>query len=125
VIDVTCKLDFTSIRLHNEGVVECDPEKALSPTGLKRAIRDCLERGSVVFSSHCRRRMDERNIIETDVVNVLEHGRSLQDPMWDNWRWRYRVETANIGVVITFEPEAGDIDELIVVTTFRNRRRSL
>jgi hypothetical protein len=69
--------------------------------------------------------MDERNIIETDVVNVLEHGRSLQDPMWDNWRWRYRVETANIGVVITFEPEAGDIDELIVVTTFRNRRRSL
>lgn len=68
--------------------------------------------------------MEERNIIETDVVNVLENGRALQDPDWNNWHWRYRIETLLFGVVVTFEPEAGEINELIVVTTFRNRRRS-
>ncbi len=105
-------------------MVECDSEHPLTPKELRRAIRDCLESGSVVFSGHSRRRMEERNIIETDVVNVLENGRALPEPEWMNWHWRYRIETQNIGVVITFEPEAGDIDELIIVTTFRNRRRS-
>ncbi len=106
-------------------MVVCDPEKPLTPKELRRAIRDCLATGSVVFSSHSRRRMEERDIIETDIVNVLENGRVLQEPEWSNWYWRYRIETRNLGVVVTFEPEAGDIKELIVVTTFRNRRRSL
>ena len=105
--------------------VVCDPENPLTPKELRRAIRDCLDAGSIVFSGHSRRRMEERNIIETDVVNVPENGRGLQDPEWNNWHWRYRIETQLFGVVVTFEPETGDINELIVVTTFRNRRRSL
>lgn len=109
---------------YNIYMVECDAEKPLTPRDLRRAIRDCLEAGSVVFTGHSRQRMEERNIIETDIVNVLENGHLLPDPDWKNWHWRYRIETQNIGVVVTFEPEAGDIDELIIVTTFRNRRRS-
>ena len=106
-------------------MVECDPEKPLTTSKLRRAIRDCLETGSVVFSSHSIQRMEERNIIETDVVNVLKNGLSQSDPEWNNWHWRYKVETRNYGVVVTFEPEEGDIDEMIVVTVFKNRRRTL
>lgn len=105
-------------------MVKCDPNKPLTNRLLRKAIGVCLTTGSLVFSGHALRRMVERNIIDTDVVNVLESGQIQSDPDWEKWHWRYRVETQNFAVVVTFEPDEGEIKEMIIVTAFKNRRRT-
>jgi hypothetical protein len=69
--------------------------------------------------------MDNRDLTEPDIVNTLRCGRISDEPELVNFHWRYRIETERIAVVVTFEPDEGEIDELIVITTWRYRRRGI
>src|SRR3990167_5171515 len=98
------------------------PEK-LSSSEAERKIHFILEQGRVEFSGHCiRDRMLERNVTTLDVVNVLEHGKILREPEWDDkyQSWKYRVEGVDLegdeltAITVIFEDELS----LLVVTVF-------
>jgi len=69
--------------------------------------------------------MDNRDLTEPDVVITLRCGRVRDEAELVNLHWRYRIETERIAVIVTFEPEAGEIDELIIITAWRYRRRGI
>jgi hypothetical protein len=100
-----------------------DPAKPLSAKEARKSLRRCIEKGSVIWTRHVRQRMDERDLVEPDIVNVLRCGRVEADPEWVNWHWRYQVKTDRMTVVVTFEPEEGEPTELVIVTAWREGRR--
>jgi len=106
-------------------MVECDPSEPLTRNNAQRAIRECIKRGSVLFSKHARDEMDNRDLTEPDIVNTLRCGRINDEAELVNFHWRYRIETERIAVIVTFEPDEGEIDELIVITAWRYWRRGI
>lgn len=80
----------------------------------KRIARHILRVGKLVFSSHAKARMQEREFEATDVVNVLRGG-VVDDIHRENGSWRYRFNTRTMQVVIAFiDPTA-----CVVVTVMR------
>ena len=67
--------------------------------------------------------MDERDLVEPEILDVLRWGRVEPDPEWVNWHWRYQVRTDRIVVVVTFEPDEAEPLEVVVLTAWRERRR--
>jgi hypothetical protein len=106
-------------------MVECDPSEPLTGNDARRAIRGCLKKGSVIWTRHAKEEMKNRDLTEPDIVNTLRCGRIDEEAELVNFHWRYRIETERIAVIVTFEPEAGEIDELIVITAWRYWRRGI
>jgi len=104
----------------------------LTAVDARRLIRRLLEEGYFVppgAGSHARKEMDKDGLSDVDAVNVLRGG-IVREPEWENGSWRYRVETARIVFVVTFDPEPDEVPaagddlgepELVIVTGWRLR----
>lgn len=89
----------------------------------KKLIRRLLDDGSFVVAPHARTERDRDNLTNIDIVNVLRVG-LVDEPEWENGGWCYRVRTAKITVVVTFDSEPDKVDESeldLVVTVWRIR----
>ena len=90
-------------------------KKPLQPDEAKARIREILSRGRVVYSKpHAMERLQQRDLTMLDCANVLHEG-SVDPPYRENGKWRYKVKTAKIEVVIQFLK----YDRLMIVTAWR------
>ena len=101
------------------------PPEPLSAVDATALLRRILMNGAVSFTGHAQERMDEQDLIETDVVNVLRRGLMLQPAEFERGHvasrasWRYRFETERMFVVVAFRSD----DEVVVVTVRRLKGR--
>jgi hypothetical protein len=89
----------------------------LTPLDAKRLIRVILDSGTVNWSGHVIKRMQEHRLTSVDCTNVLRAG-VVEPGEWENGMWRYRVRGATICVVVTFRSE----QQLAVITAWRITR---
>lgn len=93
-----------------------DVESRLSRTQARKLLSEFFKRENrVSFSKHAKEQMKDRDLISTDVLNVLHMGKILSDPEFENGSWRYRVETNKIIVVFAFNSP----DFIRIVTAWR------
>jgi hypothetical protein len=85
-----------------------------------RLARTILRTGSTVFTRHAREQMENDDLLETDVVNTISGG-LITEPaeLGHQGDWCYRIRTQRIAVVFMFR----SLEELVVVTAWRERRR--
>ena len=79
-----------------------DPTKRLDPLEARKLLTWILPHGSVVFSGHARREMEDDDLNEPDVVNILRAGMIADPPDLERGTWRYRVETDRMCAVVGF-----------------------
>jgi hypothetical protein len=75
----------------------------LKATDARTYIRRLLEQGVFVVSDHARREMNKDDLGDSDAINILRGG-VVREGEWENGSWRYRVDTARMCFVITFDP---------------------
>ena len=75
---------------------------------------------TVRFSSHALKELSNDNLTSIDAENVLQspHSRINSEGELENGSFRYRVETSNILVVISFT----SFTSLVVVTAWRKKK---
>jgi len=73
--------------------------------------------GSVVYFEHCKSALADDGLTTVDADNVLRCGRMTEpaEPVFG--RWRYRVHTDRMCVVVQFESE----HEIALVTAWRKK----
>ena len=87
-----------------------------SPNQVKALCRRIIKEGTVQFSPHVEDEMLADGLSQVDCTNVLRGG--VVDPGEPHGvRWRYRVQTQMIGVIIAFRSETF----LTVVTAWKKR----
>ena len=66
----------------------------LSPFEAKQAIHEYLLNGYVIPTTHCRKRMEKRDISMQDIEYVLRHGAVIEQPRWnaEHQNYVYKVE---------------------------------
>ena len=79
-----------------------------------------LDESCLVLTSHAKERMEERQLIFADIVNVLKSPamRIIGVAEFSNFSWRYRCETNRLRVVISFSVDGASI---VVVTVIRRQ----
>lgn len=89
------------------------------PAEARRLIRKIATspEGTVVFTGHARDEMAKDGLDEVDCTRVLRGG-VVEPAEWENGRWRYRVHSYQVWVVVQFVAELS----LIVVTAWRTER---
>lgn len=89
--------------------------KRLAKEQVRKLLTNILHHGGDLrFTEYCEKRMLERDISVTTVINVLERGIVMDAEEYTHGeyiQWRYRVETQRYRVVVTFEIE----NEAIVI----------
>jgi hypothetical protein len=98
------------------------PKKWISGKSVLEKARKCLESEDVIFSSHLKDRMLERNFNMQDVINVIENGDIPRPPKWNEelGQFRYVVEGKDLEgeelkLVITLSDKR---DAIIIITGF-------
>lgn len=79
---------------------------------------------NIRFSRHALEEMLKDDLMMADILNVIKSpsAKILSDAELENGSYRYRLETNNIMVVLSFDTE----DSLVIVTAWRkNELRSL
>ncbi len=89
----------------------------LDPPKAKALILLILEEGSVVFSKHAKKEMQNDGLVDQDILNILRAG-IVEPAETENGRWRYRVRTSRMYAVTSFRSES----ELVVVTAWRVKK---
>lgn len=84
----------------------------------RKLIREILENGETLFTTHAYEEMYKDRLSEGDLLNVLRGG-IVDEAEWEHGSWRHRVHTQNIYVVVSIE----SIDEQLVITAWKIRRR--
>lgn len=85
--------------------------------------RDCLKSGKIVFTSHLKIRMKEKNFNAQDIVNVIENGKICRNSEWNSEYCNYRyfiggtdLNGDELTLVVTFE--SGPEKEALVITGY-------
>ncbi|MBS0622989.1 MAG: DUF4258 domain-containing protein [Verrucomicrobia bacterium] len=86
---------------------------------LHKKIKEALEVGRYVDTTHAKERQNERKITLSDALYVLKTGRheknkTVFDTTWNKWKYAIRGETPDkedVRVIITFD------DNLMVIIT--------
>jgi len=84
----------------------------------RKLIAQILVSGEVVVWDHCKEELAKDDLDIMDASNVLRCGQITEPAEEVRGRWRYRVHTDHMGVVVQFEAD----DALSVVTAWRKRR---
>lgn len=72
----------------------------------------------MVLSRHAKEELAKDRLTVVDARNVLRAGKILEEPELENGTWRYRVQTAQIVVVLAFVSES----KLKIVTAWRKKK---
>jgi hypothetical protein len=91
--------------------------RPLKEAEAKPLFRQIMENGTVSFSPHANKEMDNDDLSSLDCRNVLRCGVVTPDG-FVNGEWRYRVSTNRITVVVSLLSRT----RLRVVTVWRNQR---
>ena len=86
----------------------------LQQAAVRKVVRQILEEGEVEFWRHAEEEMAKDRLSQADCINVLRGGWP-DAPEFESGRWRYRIRTTKICVVIQFESD----NHLAVVTVWR------
>jgi hypothetical protein len=86
----------------------------LKPQDAKKLARQIVDDGTVEFSHHAEEEMRKDDLIASDCLNLIRAG-AYQPPDFINGQWRYRAQTVQMCVVITFRSAT----RLRVVTAWR------
>lgn len=98
---------------------ECVPLREPLPNNqARRLISRILTSGEVELWEHCTKELAKDDLDNLDAVNVLRCGLITEPAEFESERWRYRVHTDRICVVVQFEHET----KLSVVTAWRKKR---
>jgi len=89
----------------------------LSPSEARKLLRRILDGGIVTYAQpHALDRLKERSISILDCENVMRAG-VVEEPELVEGRWRYRVRTRKIVVVVEFLSG----DEVLILTAWGNK----
>lgn len=74
----------------------------------------------VIFTTHALNQLEERDLLTTDILNIVKSADSkIHDGgEFENGSYRYRLETRTILVVISFHPKG---ERIIIVTSWRKK----
>ena len=89
----------------------------MDPTAAKKAIREVLNTGTLSFSSHAYKEMENDKMSEVDVKNTLRGG-TCKIVEFEKGSWRYRFETSRFAAVVAFRAE----DHAAVVTAWKFKK---
>ena len=88
----------------------------------RKLIQEILNRWpqNVRISGHARKRLQERSLILSDLINVLRSpvGKLDREPEFVDGSWRYKVETPHLAVCVAFPSGV----EMVVVTAMRKEK---
>ncbi len=88
--------------------------KKMAKGEVRKLLTRILNGGDIQFTEYAEKRMLERNITASTVLNVLARGvvqEGEEHFFKDDFQWRYRVETQRYRIVVSFEIET----EVIVI----------
>lgn len=100
----------------NAGWIEYyNPVQELEPEQALELIRHIINDGEVIYSSHARERMIERNFTISDILLILQKGKLAEKQYEENKKnWKYTIQGADI-----------DGDEGTIVTAIISNRKQL
>ena len=84
----------------------------------RKLIAHILPSGDVVLFDHCKIELAKDDLDSVDAINVLRCGQITEEAEEVKARWRYRVHTEQMCVVVQFEDE----NALSIVTAWRKKR---
>ena len=82
-----------------------DVTSRLDRTQARKLLTEILNKSGtckISFSGHCREELKKDDLTTVDAFNILKAGNIFKDPELTNGTYRYRVETNNIVVVVSF-----------------------
>lgn len=82
----------------------------------QKLARHILEHGTLVYSAHARKAMEDDDIQAPDCENMLRAGK-FEPPELEKGELRYRVGTKRMTFVVVFRSR----EEIRVITAWRNR----
>lgn len=93
--------------------------RQLKPTNLLGKIRDCIDKGNYLDTSHFLNRSTQRLISRPEVLYVLKNGwheksKDKYDKHYQNWNFAIRGQTIDkreIRVIVSFDEE-----DLLIIT---------
>lgn len=96
------------------------PREPLGANQARKLISEIIAGGEVVLWDHCKDELAKDDLDASDALNVLRAGRITEPAEQEGRppRWRYRVHTERMCVVVQFESAAA----LSVVTAWRKKR---
>lgn len=94
-------------------------KRPLQHLNLHQKIKEAIEAGRYVDTTHARERQSERKITLSDALYILKTGRreknkTIFDTRWNKWKYAIRGETPDkedVRVIIAFD------DNLMVIVT--------
>lgn len=93
----------------------------LSREGAEKYVRDVLEDSAhIVWSNHAYVRMRERDISDSQVLQVLKRGLVIANPQWSeerNWKFTMEADTAGEIVRVVLALDVDKMGLLILVIT--------
>lgn len=80
---------------------------------LQEKIRECIETGKYLDTTHAKERQNERGITLSDALQVLKAGRHEKnktcfDMLWKKWKYAIRATTIDqedVRVIVAFDQE--------------------
>lgn len=86
-------------------ISKVDVTSRLGRTQARKILTEILNRSGIskiAFSRHCEEELKKDHLTTLDIFNVLKAGQIYEEAEWIHGTYRYRVETNNILVVVTF-----------------------
>jgi hypothetical protein len=96
------------------------PHKWLSGKSVLEKARKYLNSGNVISTPHLKKRMEEKHFDMHDVINIIENGKILKPPEWNEEFGQFRyvvkgkdVEGVELNIVITISTK----EEILTIIT--------
>jgi len=94
---------------------------------VQEKIRDFVEVGKYVDTTHAKERQKERRITLADALYILKTGRHEKskttfDPIWQKWKYAIRGKTRDqedVRVIVAFEKELMVIITVMYISSLR------
>ena len=82
----------------------------------RKLVREILKDGTVRFTSHARKEMENDNISEAELRRAL-YG-VCEPAEWEHGQWRYRFHSYSVWAVVLFRDE----EMVVIITAWRKTR---
>lgn len=107
-----------NVRLDVTSILTSKVKEPFDRYQARKLIAKILVSGDVVVWDHCKDELAKDDLDIVDATNVLRCGQITEPAEQERGRWRYRVHTEHMGVVVQFEAD----ESLSIVTAWRKRR---
>lgn len=112
--DLTICLEVTDYEEHGDANTMTG---SLDAYQAKKLLDQLRAESKHILTGHLREELEKDRLTTLDCMNVLRCGR-VEHPEWENGRWRYRVHTPKMTVIVEIDE---DQREFTIVTAWRNK----